>query len=158
MVLSWSSSIGFESFLPSVLLLTGIIHVIFMDVLVVVAIVKFVFHLLDLSLGTVLICQEELKLEDKEKRAFPKNYCTRLDSCDCAFLPPPPPVGNPLPGRRSAASGPSSRLFNLVQVILLACSIPIGISLMELSASAIVAVYVSRAAATLSATSFLMVA
>nr|GEU57317.1 reverse transcriptase domain-containing protein [Tanacetum cinerariifolium] len=37
MVLSWSSSIGSESFWPSILLLMGIIHAIFMDVLVVVA-------------------------------------------------------------------------------------------------------------------------
>nr|GEX82794.1 hypothetical protein [Tanacetum cinerariifolium] len=40
-ILSWSSSIGFESFWPSVLLLMGIIHAIVMDVLVVVASLRF---------------------------------------------------------------------------------------------------------------------
>nr|GEV18941.1 hypothetical protein [Tanacetum cinerariifolium] len=58
MVLSWSSSIGSESFWSSILLLTKIIRAIVTDVLVVVAIVEFVFHLLDLSSRTVLICQE----------------------------------------------------------------------------------------------------
>nr|GEY25218.1 hypothetical protein [Tanacetum cinerariifolium] len=47
---SWSSGIGFESFWPSVLLLTGIIHAIVMDVLVIVAITSsswsFVFAIL----------------------------------------------------------------------------------------------------------------
>nr|GEX26573.1 hypothetical protein [Tanacetum cinerariifolium] len=41
---------------------SAILGIIVTDVLVVIAIVKFVFYLLDLSLGTVLICQDPFEL------------------------------------------------------------------------------------------------